>query len=127
MKKLFIILLAIVALFLTGCSEANVSSQNISNDADNFRVNRRIAGINLITDKYLFVVTGKCSITADSADSQLEIVCKVGENQYQKHFIGVPTGANVTYTVEQLDTSDVGDSGYSWYFRPESLIPVVKK
>ncbi len=124
MKKAVALLVALVAaLGFSGCTAASVASQNISVEADQFRVDRRIVGINLITDKYLFVVTGKCSI--ETPAGELVITCKVGPNAYQKHFIGVPTGANVTYTVEQLTTSNVDDFHYEFVFRPEVIVPTV--
>lgn len=126
MKKLAIIATAVAAVVgLSGCSSADVAGQNISTEADNFRVDRRIVGINLITGDYLFMVTGKCSIKADTPDQQLEIVCKVGPDAYQKHFIGVPTGANVTYTVEQIATSNVDTYHYEFVFKPEVVVPTI--
>lgn len=123
-KKLATLAIA-AALALSGCSAADVASRNISTEADEFRVDRRIVGINLITGDYLFVVTGKCSIEPDEAESQLEITCKVGENAYQKHFIGIPGGANVTYTAEQLATTDVSAYHYEFVFKPEVILPTV--
>lgn len=128
MKKNIIAVVSLIAiglgaLLLPGCSAASVASQNVSTEADSFRVNRRIVGINLITDKYLFVVTGKCSI--ETPANELVITCKVAENRYQKHFIGMSAGANITYTVEQLDTSNVDDYHYEFLFRPETIVPTI--
>ena len=41
------------ALAVAGCSAADVASSNISQDSDNFRVQRRVVFINGITDQYL--------------------------------------------------------------------------
>ena len=62
----------------TACSsDADVASKNVSKAADNFEVNRRIVVINGITDKYLMVITGACSI--DTSDPQkLVAICKTG-------------------------------------------------
>ena len=126
MKKFIALLAALLTVTLAGCSTAaDVASQNLSTEADQFRVDRRIVGINLITGDYLFVVTGKCSISADTTQSQLEITCKVGPDAYQKHFIGVPTGANVTYTVEQIATTSVDTYHYEFVFKPEVIVPTI--
>ena len=109
---------------LTGCSTpADVASHNLSQEAEQFKVNRRIAGINLITDKYLFVAEGKCSI--ERMVGEVEITCKVGPDAYQKHFVEFPEGANIMVTVEQQETVDVSDYSYTFMFRPETLLPTI--
>lgn len=121
MKKL-ISLLAVIGFALVGCSDAEMVSSNISKDADQFKVQRRIVFTNMMTGEYLFVITGNCSIKADSTDRQLEVTCKISENQYQKHFFGLSETA--TYTVEQLQFSDVSKYKYEIVFKPESIIPI---
>ena len=117
---------AILILLLTsGCafdSDASIASHNVSKEADQFRVKRRIVFVNLRSDTYLFVITGNCSITTDSTDNQLEVICKVGEDKYQKHFLYLSN--EITYTVEQLDYSEVSKYDYEIVFKPESIIPV---
>lgn len=80
-----------VALAVTagGCSEASTASQNISTDADNFKIQRKIVGINTRTDKYLFYVEGKCSIERN--DDALIALCKYGENDFRKQYMGKST------------------------------------
>lgn len=121
-NKLMIIGLLLVTILLTGCSDADIASQNISKEAEQFRVKRRITFINLRTDSYLFVLTGNCSIDTDSADNQLEVTCKVGEDSYQKHFLYLSN--EITYVVEQLDYSEVSKYDYEIVFKPESIIPI---
>ena len=126
MKRIIAAVMAAVALlFAAGCStDAQVVSHNISKEADQFRVDRRIVGINLITGDYLFMAVGKCSI-AGGTGTELAITCKIGPDAYQKHFIGMPTGANVTYTVEQLATINVDSYHYEFVFKPSTIIPTV--
>lgn len=125
------ILAAVLGIFLVigglaGCSApADVVSQNISNDADNFKVDRRIVVVNLITDKYLLEVTGKCSITNDVTKKQFEITCKIGSDKYLKDYLVYTDGANVVSTIEQLVTTDVNDFRYKFNFYPENVIPTV--
>ena len=109
--------------FLVGCErEADVASHNISREADEFRVVRRVVFYNSITDTYILEMVGNLSIKADRADNQLEVTAKIGPNQYQKHFLGLSD--NVTYTVEQLGNSDVNAYRYKVIFKPESILPV---
>lgn len=124
MKKILISLLAVTMLFVvTGCeSDARIASYNVSKEADQFRVKRRIVFVNLRSDTYLFVITGNCSIETDSSDNQLEVICKVGEDKYQKHFLYLSN--EITYTVEQLEYSEVSKYDYEIVFKPESIIPV---
>lgn len=123
MKKFFAImgLLACIA-FATGCdSDADIASYNVSKEADQFRVKRRIVFINLRSDTYLYEIIGNCSIKTDSSDNQLEVTCKVGEDKYQKHFLYLAN--ETTYTIEQLDYSEVSKYDYEIIFKPKSIIP----
>lgn len=108
---------------LTGCfSDSFVASNNISKEADQFKVRRRIVFYNSIQDVYILEMTGNCSIEVDEIDMMLEVTCKIGEDKYQKHFLGLSD--NVTYTVEQLEYSNVSEYKYEIIFKPESIIPI---
>ena len=124
MKKIIIVFMLVVVVFgITGCSrDSEKASYNVSKEADNFKTKRRIVFINLRTDSYLFEIIGNCSITTDNADDQLEVICKVGEGKYQKHFLRMTT--EVTYTVEQLDYSEVSKYDYEIVFKPETIVPI---
>lgn len=61
-------MLGVVAL--AGCStQASTVSDNLSKEADEFKVDRRITFVNGITDEYMLVIEGKCSQT--NSGSQL--------------------------------------------------------
>lgn len=119
MKK--IILLIVPVLLLAGCTDSEIASYNTSKEADMFRVKRRITFINLRSDEYLFSLIGNCSIETDNTDNQLEVICKVGEDKYQKHFLRLSN--ETTYVVEQLDYSEVSKYDYEIVFKPKSIIP----
>ena len=122
MKKI-LILIVIVILGLSGCArDSDVASWNISKEADQFRVVRRIVFYNSITDTYILEMIGRCSIEITDAGQTLEVTCKIGEETYQKHFLGLSD--NVTYTVEQLETSNVSVYKYELIFKPDSIIPI---
>lgn len=111
-----------LGLVLTGCSsQADTVSENLSKEADSFNIERRIVFVNGITDKYLLTVEGKCSIK--DANGQLEVTCKVGEDDYRKHFLGL--SQNVTYVAEQINGANVDPFHYKLLFRPEAIIPDV--
>lgn len=124
MTKKLVIGLGAGALLLAGCSsDADVASSNLSKSAEQFEINRRIVFFNGITDKYLLTIEGRCSIEVDDADGQLEVTCKVGENNYKKHFLGLSD--NVSYFVEQTTPATVGVYQYRVIFRPTQIIPDV--
>jgi hypothetical protein len=117
-------LVAVVATggVLTACSsDADVASKNLSTAADNFEVQRRIVFVNGITDKYLLVIEGRCSLGNTDKAGELSVTCKVGPNQFAKHFLGLSD--NVTYVVEQIEAVSVSTYHYRVVFRPEEIIP----
>lgn len=114
------------ALMGNACAtDANVVSSNLSLEADQFKITRRIVFLNGITDKYLMVIEGKCSITP--TDKKLDVTCKTGSNPdaYKKHFLGLSD--NVTYFVEQVDGANVSPDHYQVIFKPEALLPDVQR
>lgn len=114
------------AIGLAGCStDANVAAYNLDRSAESFELNRRIVFINGITDEYLLTIEGRCSIeTGESyVDGALEVVCKVAEGQYKKHFLGLSD--NVSFLVEQLEPAPVDVYHYRVIFKPESLVPSI--
>ena len=123
-------IVATVALILLGSlaacgNEADTVSRNLSTDADNFKIDRRVVFFNGITDKYLLVIEGRCSLgNADKAKT-LTVTCKVGKgdgsNAYKKHFLGLSD--NVSYFVEQTEAAYVDAYHYKVTFRPETIVP----
>ena len=123
--KIGLIVIGILALlFLAGCEDAQIASQNLVKAADNFEINRRVVFFNGITDKYLLEITGKCAVfSGRDINSELEVICKTGYEQYKKHFLGLSD--NVAYFVEQIEP--VGASAYHYRvtFKPQVIVPDV--
>ena len=125
--RIILFLIALLALFmavviLTACEDdAQIASRNVSKAADNFEVDRRIVFYNGITDVYMLVIEGRCSIKADTMDNQLEVVCKVGDMSYKKHFLGLSD--NVTYFAEQIEPIEASAYHYRVTFKPQNIIP----
>ena len=124
MKKIIMIMLAIVLMgvVLTGCTQADRVSHNLSKEADNFNVVRQLTVINCIEGDVLFQMTGKMSIKADVADNQLEVIVENENGLYKKHFIGLSD--NVTYVVEDLDNTNVSKYKYTLNYNPKMWIPI---
>lgn len=123
MKKKLFLGLTLIGLLLTGCqTESQRVSYNLSQEADNFNVIRQLTVINCIEGDVLFQMTGKMSITADTADNQLEVIVEDENGYYQKHFVGLSD--NVTYVVEQLNVKNVSKYKYTLNYNPKMWIPV---
>ena len=124
-SRIVFVLLSVLltATVLTGCgTEAQRVSYNLSQQADNFNVVRQLTVINCIEGDVLFQMTGKMSITADTADNQLEIIVE-DNGTYVKHFVGLSD--NVTYVVEDLNlgANEVNKYKYTLNFNPKMWIP----
>jgi len=117
------ILLTIAALTLiAGCqTDSQVASHNLSKAADMFQIDRRIVFYNGITEGYMMTIEGRCSITADRKDNQLEVTCKTSETEYKKHYLGLSD--NIAYFVEQLGAAQVSVYRYKVIFKPTVIIP----
>lgn len=122
-KKIIVLIVGLLMVFtLSSCSDdADVVSENLSKDADNFKVARRVVFFNGITDQYLLTIEGFCSIEDDG--SKLAVTCKLGDGQYKKHFLGLSD--NVSYFIEQTESANVSDDFYKVTFKPTTIIPDV--
>ena len=127
MKKITktIIALGAAALILTGCtSDADTASYNLSQAAEQFEIERRVTAINGITDEPMLIVEGRCSVEAGAGTgvaNALEITCRVGPNEYMKHYVGLSD--NVSYVVQQLGTADASVYHHRVLIKPENLLP----
>lgn len=106
-------------LMLVGCTEADKVSTNISKEADNFNVERRLIVINNMTDTIQFEMTGLFSINEDG--DQLEITVKHDDSTYKKHFVGM--SEFTTYICEDTTGTDVSTRNYTLDFNPDMLLP----
>lgn len=115
-------MLFVPALFgITGCSDADVASSNLSTAADNFELTRRIVFYNGITGEYMLSIEGLCSLSSARETQAVAVTCKTGINEYKKHFLGLSD--NVTYFAEQVDGSKVSIYQYRVVFKPMSIVP----
>ena len=120
MKKLIaIILLVVLLVFAVGCStEAERVAYNLSQQADNFNIVRRLTVINCITGDTLFVMEGKMSV--EDTGNILRIYVE-DNGTYKKHMVHISD--NVTYTLEDLSSNVVSKYRYTINFNPKMWIP----
>ena len=121
-----------IVIFLqlaAGCTQAEKVSNNVSMEADNFNVTRRlvVTNVSMVTSPtVLYELTGNFSINTDNVDGQLEVTCEVhdptGRKYYTKHFVRL--NQYVTYVVEDLSGANVTPYKYELNFMPESIVPV---
>lgn len=110
---------AMLAATLSGCgTEASRVWENLSQEADNFNVQRRITVLNARTDKVLLEMEGTFSLSNNAAN-ELEVTCEVGEGKYQKHFIYL--NDYTLYVVEDISGADVDPYHYELNIIPEMM------
>ncbi len=87
-KKVMALLTALmlVCASLTGCTEAYKVSNNISQEADNFNVTRKLTVLNARTDTILLELTGTFSLQNNS-ENELEVIIETAEGKYQKDLV----------------------------------------
>ena len=119
---LFII--AVTAISLSSCSEADKVNQNISKQANYFECERRITVYNARTDKVILVAEGYMSISNNSA-SELVVTIKTGPNEYKKNYIYLNDWT--LYVVEDITGTHTDPYHYKMYFHTEVLPDVEVK
>ncbi|WP_429969346.1 hypothetical protein [Enterococcus sp. AZ136] len=113
--------MVVAMIIIAGCNrQANKVSYNISQDADNFNVVRRVAVINTLSSKVEFEVIGNISVNTSNSD-KLEIIVEAEKGVYKKHLINM-TQFNM-YVVEDLEGADVNKFKYEVNYMPESIVP----
>lgn len=113
---------AVLTLMLTGCRKATVASYNVSKEADNFNVLRKITVVNTRSDSILYELTGFFSLQ-NSSSSEIAVISRVGEDNYRKDFIYLNDWT--TYIVQDLDGSTVSPYHYELTIIPKAYPMVV--
>jgi len=119
-KVVSVFIILVFAITVCGCREADRVSHNVSVEADNFNVERRITVFNVRTDKVLFQMTGTFSIK--SSDGDLDVIVELPDHTYAKHFFDLNEWT--TYIIEDLSGTNVDKYSYELNFLPETLVPV---
>lgn len=122
-KKIFLMaLLLIIPLLLTGCmeQEADKVTRNLSLQADNFNVTRRVTVYNCRTDKILLEVVGNLSVQKSGGD--VDLIIEVAPGQYKKHFVRLNDWT--MYVVEDVSGAFADKYHYTINFLPDSIMPI---
>lgn len=124
MKKKLMVLLMLIFVLLTGCSEADKVNANISKQADYFECERRITVYNARTDMIILQAEGYMSI---SNNNNGELVCtvKTGPNEYRKNYIYL--NEYTIYVVEDITGTHTDPYHYKLYFHTELPIDIETK
>lgn len=116
MNKKIMILGLFMLLMLGGCRESSRVGYNISKEADNFNVVRKLTVINARTDTILLTLTGTFALSNSDAN-ELEIICEVEDGKYQKHYVYL--NEYTLYVVEDISGSNVSKYSYEINFLPQ--------
>lgn len=122
-KKIFLMaLLLIIPLLLTGCmeQEADKVTRNLSLQADNFNVTRRVTVYNCRTDKILLEVVGNLSVQKSGGD--VDLIIEVAPGKYKKHFVRLNDWT--MYVVEDVSGAFADKYHYTINFLPDSIMPI---
>lgn len=124
MKKKLIAFATVVvaAVLMVSCSKADRVSHNLSREADEMNITRKVTVINGITNQTIFQATGQMSIEYVEERKQLNIIALDDEGNYKKHIIGISD--NVSYVVEDVTGMKGIDTKYRMYFNPNMILPV---
>jgi hypothetical protein len=122
--KKIILALALGVLALTGCStDAAKVSDNLSKEADQFKIVRRIVVTNTWNGETLWEATGRCSIDINRPDV-LVLICLEDEatGQYKKHYLSVG-GGNISWASTQLEAAPASRYHTKIVFKPQNIVP----
>ena len=111
-----LVLTAVSCFAMTGCTEADQVSTNISKEADNFNVTRKLTVLNARTDTILLELTGTFALKNNS-DNELEVIIETAEGKYQKDYVFL--NDYTMYVVEDISGAEVDKYHYEINFPPE--------
>ncbi|MCH3961157.1 MAG: hypothetical protein LKE48_03360 [Solobacterium sp.] len=114
-KIVSIVLSMLMISTIVGCTKSDRVNYNIKNDADNFKVKRKLIALNTRTNEALFTVEGYLSINVDN-DGDLNVTIQTGDDDYKLFYAHLSD--DVTYTSVQTDGSDVTPYAYQISFFP---------
>lgn len=118
--------LALAVGALAGCStDAAKVSDNLSKEADQFRVVRQIVVVNTWNGETLWQATGRCSIDIGRPDV-LVLICLEDEaaGQYKKHYLSTG-GGNISWASTQLEAAPASRYHTTIVFKPTAIVPNV--
>ena len=122
LKTALLLMMVLITIFsLVGCTEAQRVSRNVSQQADNFNVQRRVTVINTRTDKPVLEVIGNLSVQ-NTGDGDVDLIIETSPNVFMKHFVHLNEWT--IYVVEDISGAYVDKYHYEINFLPEMIIPI---
>jgi len=101
---------------IAGCTEVDKVRHNLSDEADNFNIQRRLSVINNRTDTVVFEMEGTFALDT-SERGELEVTCEVAKGVYKRHFIHVSD--ETIYVMEDISGANSDPYHYELNFLPE--------
>lgn len=121
-------ILGFIAVCFAACgTQRDRVEENLTQEADNFNIVRRLTVINCVSNDTIMVMEGRMSINADVSDNQLEMIVerenKEGKTTYEKHFVGL--SPVTTYLCEDLNLgkNEVKNYKFTVNFNPKFWLP----
>lgn len=122
-KVVAMILATMMAVGMTGCSTADTVNHNLSKDANEFNVYRRITVTNARTDTIMLQAEGYMAL-GNNSSNELVVTIKTGDDQYYKDYIYLNDWT--CYVMEQTEPKGTDKYHYELVFYPERLIPNIE-
>lgn len=123
-KMILIAMLVLVGVVLSGCVRTSTTvNHNLSKDADEFNLYRKITVTNARTDTVMLQAEGYMSLSNNSAN-ELVVTIKTGENTYYKDYIYLNDWT--CYVMEQTEPTGTDKYHYQLVFYPERIVPDVE-
>lgn len=109
---------------MTGCnSTADTVNYNLSKDATEFNLYRRITVTNARTDTIMLQAEGYMDLSNNSSN-ELVVTIRTGEDTYYKDYIYLNDWT--CYVMEQTEPTSTDKYHYELVFYPERLIPDIE-
>lgn len=125
MKKLIkAAIIAMLAMLLASCTEADKVNSNLSKQAEYFECERRVTVYNARTDQVILYTEGYINI-ANNNHNELVITAKVGANEYKKNYVYL--NAYTLYVVEDITGTHTDPYHYKLYFHTEFPVDIDQK
>lgn len=86
MKKAILSVALAASIALCGCTEASRVNHNISQQAKNFNVTRRLSVVNARTDTPMLEIIGNMDISNNS-NNELVVTIELPDGTYKKHYV----------------------------------------
>lgn len=118
-----IILSVMLGVGMTGCSTADTVNFNLSKDANEFNVYRRITVTNARTDTIMLQAEGYMALSNNS-DNELVVTIKTGDGTYYKDYIYLNDWT--CYVMEQTEPKGTDKYHYELVFYPERIVPDIE-